>query len=76
MSHDSDQFSGFIDWLARAHLWRKRAEQIQLIAEGMSDASARSALARQARQWAAMAEEAEHLARRWQEEAADALQKH
>jgi hypothetical protein len=75
MTTDADH-NAFIDWHERAELWRKRAEQMRLIAGSMSDMAARGALMRQASQWAAMAEEAEGLAIQWQKKADEATHKH
>ncbi|MGE4062364.1 MAG: hypothetical protein AB7E79_03260 [Rhodospirillaceae bacterium] len=65
MPSDAEPKDTFTDWRERSESWRRRAEQLQLIANGMADIGARNALLRQARQWQRMAEEAEQLAAQW-----------
>jgi hypothetical protein len=76
MATTTDYTAGFTDWLERATAWRRRAEQLKMIAGAMSDTAARAALTRQATQWARMAEEAEFLAAEWQRRNDEALHKH
>lgn len=76
MTKDANHVAGFTDWHERAAAWRRRAEQLQMIANELPDAQARNALSRQSRQWARMAEEAEILAQEWQRKVPDAAQKH
>jgi hypothetical protein len=76
MVKDVEPTSEPIDWQERATSWRRRAEQMQLLANAMTDVRGRRALTLQAQQWARMADEAECLAQQWQRAVPEVAQKH